>query len=233
MMISSRYAKLPILAFCGLLGASAPLSAQDEQKVSLKFLTFPKSIERLKIEMVVGEGKTVELEVPSNELSSTVKVPRMSAWVFGESTVNEEGEPSFNVFGKAASSGSSEQLIILVRKGPGFEDGVEVVPIDSRLSRFGGGEFLFVNAAKVDIGCEAAGEKFAIKPGKHHLFDPKASGRTAHFTFYFRKADEVRPFFSSRWPVADYARALVFFYHDPTTKRLRLHSIRDFLDKDS
>lgn len=216
-----------------LAAASLSLFAQGGDQVSLRFLTFPKILERQPIEMVVGENETITVEPPSNELSKTYRVPRRASWVFGETTVNDDGESSFTVFGKAAALSSSEQLIILVRKGKTFADGVDVVPIDGRMGRFGGGDFFFMNAAKVDIACEAAGEKFAIRPGRHHIFDPKASGRTAHFTFYFRKAEEVRPFWSSRWPVADYARAMIFFYHDPNNQRLRLHSIRDFIDADS
>ncbi|MCH7228108.1 hypothetical protein [Haloferula sp. A504] len=224
---------LQILLLAMLLGSPPSLYSQGEDKVALRFLTFPKQLERQSVELLTGEGRTIEVEPPSNELSKTIRVPRMSSWVFGETTVNEDGETTFNTFGKAPSLSASNQLLILVRKGDRFEEGIEIIPVDGRISRFGGGEFFFMNATTVDIGCEAAGKKFAVRPKSHYIFDPEASGRTAHFTFYFRKADEARPFWSSRWPVADYARALVFFYHDPQTKRLRIHSIRDFLDKDS
>lgn len=197
--------------------------------ISIRFLTFPKILERQPVQMMVGEKKPITIKPPSNELSKTYKVPRMSSWVFGESVVNEEGLPCFTVFGKAASLPTSEQLIILVRKGATFADGIDVVPIDGRMGHFGGGDFFFMNASHVDIACEATGKKFAIRPGHHHIFDPKTSGRTAHFAFYFRIGEEVRPFWSSRWPVADYARAMIFFYHDPKSKRLRIHSIRDYL----
>jgi len=61
---------------------------------------------------------------------------------------------------------------------------------------------------------------------------PKAetNGRTFHAMFYFRAGDKAKPFFSSKWPTTKNARGLIFFYQDPETKRLRLHSIRDFLE---
>ncbi len=42
------------------------------------------------------------------------------------------------------------------------------------------------------------------------------------------KGDKSKNFFSSKWPVNNRARGLIFFYHDPDTRRLRLPTIRSF-----
>ncbi len=47
---------------------------------------------------------------------------------------------------------------------------------------------------------------------------------------FVRKRDKAKPFFSSKGPTTRHARGLIFFYQDPETKRIRLHSIRDFLE---
>lgn len=76
------------------------------------------------------------------------------------------------------------------------------------------------------------GETVVGKDGKYSFLKPKGEfGDTKGLiraTLYFRKADQAKPFFSSTWPLSDVARSLIFFYHDPDTNRLRLHTIRDF-----
>jgi len=214
-----------------LTGISLLPCAAQEESVILQFLSFPKAIDPKPVELLIGDKKTLTVEIPSNELSVTYKVNRQTVWAVGESATGEDGKPTFKVFGQAPSLATPKQLILLVRKGENYSDGMDVIPIKNDIKDFGGGQFLFMNAAKIDIAGEAGGEKFVIKPGTHTIVSPKPgeNGRTFHAMFYFRKDNEAKPFFSSKWPVADSARALIFFYHDPETIQLRLHSIRDFL----
>ena len=170
------------------------------------------------------------VEIPTNALSRPYTVKRQGVWAVGKTEVNDKDKPVFKVFGQANSLAVSKQLILLVRKGENNTDGMEVIPIDNDVTNFGGGKFLFMNAAKVDIAGEAGGVKFAIHPEKRAIIKPKAdsNGRTFNAMFYFRKDNEARPFFSSKWPISDQSRGLIFFYHDPVSQQLRMHSIRDF-----
>jgi hypothetical protein len=177
--------------------------------------------------------KTLKVEIPSNEISTLCTVKRQTNWVVGETVKDKKGKPIFNVLGQTLALASSEQLLLLIRKGSDQADGFEIVPIDYRGTEFGPGKFLFMNAAKLDIAGEIGSEKFVVKPGKHSIIKPKAAGnddkKLVHATLYFRQDDQPKPFFSSTWPLSDAARCLIFFYHDPDTKHLRLHSIRDFI----
>lgn len=219
------------LLLAGLALSLVPCHAQEDGKVTLQFLSFPKTLDPQPVELLLGEGKTLEVEIPTNELSETHKVTRLASWAVGESTTGEDGKAVFKVFGQAPALASPRQLILLVRKGATNADGIEVIPINNGAANFGGGKFLFMNAAKVDIAGEAGGVKFAVKPGAHAIIKPKAepNGRTFHAMFYFRKENEAVPFFSSKWPISDNVCNLIFFYHDPETKRLRMHTIRNFL----
>lgn len=227
----SRLSILPLL--CGLFSVLLPPCTAQEAKVELQLLTFPKTMEILSVELLLGDGKTREIEVSSNELSPVLVVPRVESWVFGK-TVQVEGQnPSFKTFGQARAIAAEKQIVLLIRNGREMAEGLEVRPIAGDKSNFGGGGFLFVNAAKVDIAGEAGGEKFAIKPGRHAVVKPKldGDGGLIHAMFYFRMEDQPRPFFSSKWPVSDRTRGLIFFYHDPDTQRLRLHTIRNFIEQ--
>jgi hypothetical protein len=168
--------------------------------------------------------------LPTNELSREVRVPRMSAWQVGEMKEGADGEPVFQVYGRAQALNSPSQLLLLVRRGPDYSDGFNVLVLDNRTAGFGRGQFLFMNAARTDIAGEVGGERFALRPGTHTIIRPQAEagGSTVHAMFYYRGQEQVRPFFSSQWPVSEVARGLIFFYNDPQSGHLRLHSIRDF-----
>jgi hypothetical protein len=208
-----------------------PCAAQDAASVTLRFLSFPRALNPEPVELLVGEGKTIKVEIPTNEISVPYKVTLQASWAVGETVNGKDDKPVFNVFGKAAALASSQQLILLVRKGKANADGFEVIPIDNRDTEFGGGKFLFMNAAGIDIAGVVGSEKFAVKPGKHTIVKPKVEPDTkglCNILIYFRKDNQAKPFFSSTWPLSDKARGLIFFYHDPDTQRLRLHTIRDF-----
>ena len=209
-----------------------PCEAQAETSVTLKFLSFPSIDQPTPVELVVGEGKTIKVEIPTNELSAPYKVKSQAAWVLGETVKGKDDKPAFTVFGQAPALTSNEQLILLIRKSKSNADGFEVIPINSIKTEFGGGKFLFVNASVVDIAGVIGTEKFVIKPGIHTIVHPKGDEKDktlCQAELYFKKDNKPRPFFSTTWPLSDAARALIFFYHDPESKRLRLHTIRDFL----
>lgn len=221
----------PLPALLAALSALLlPSAAQDGGSVSLQFLSFPRQVDPEPVELVTGEGRTIEVEIPTNQLSKTYKVPRLGTWAVGKTEAGPDGEPAFTTWGKAKALSSGTQLLLLVRKGDTYEDGFEVIPVDSRATQFGGGKFLFMNAADVDVAGEVGADKFALKPGAHTILQPRSEegDRTFHTTLWFRIEDKPKPFFSSTWPLSESARALIFFYHDPENQRLRLHTIRDF-----
>lgn len=229
-MMSTRASFLSSI-ITGLALCIPPCAAQNEGKVSLRFLSFPKSMVPVKIELRFAEGKSVAIEAPSNEFSQPLNVAPAGVWSVGETVEGPDGKPAFKEYGRTEAPASPEQMLLLVRKGDENADGFDLVALDGRANNFGGGKFLFMNAAKVDVAGTVGEEKFVVKPGQHMILKPKTEDgkRTAHAMFYFRKDDEARPFFSSRWPVNDRARSMVFFYHDPGTTHLRMHTIRDFL----
>lgn len=226
-MTFRRFARLILCIGLTLL----PGAAQESGNVALQFLSFPRAIDPAPVELRIGEAATIKVEAPSNELSAAYTVARQKIWAVGETTEGKDGKPAFKVLGQATALASSSQLILLIRKGKANSDGFEVIPIDNRVTEFGGGKFLFMNAARIDIAGVVGAEQFALTPGRHTLIKPKPEGpdkRLCHAALYYRKDDQAKPFFSSKWPLSDAARGLVFVYHDPGTNRLRLHTIRDF-----
>jgi len=222
---------IALLTFCLI---SLPCFAQEDQ-VSLQFVAFPKTANAEPVELLVGSGETLLVELPTNSLSPIYKVNRLSQWALGKSSTGDENEFVFETYGKAPSHASANQLILVLRKGPNDSDGFDLIPLDNQQSAFGGGKYFFMNAAKVDIAVEMGDKKFALKPLQHKLVEPepsKVEGERKYLYVYlhFRKGEEAVPFYSSTWRYSEKARGMIFFYHDTHTKQLRTHTIRDYIE---
>jgi len=221
------------IAFLSLFLFSQACFAQEDQ-LELQFVTFPKITNAEPIELLIGKEKTVQVELPTNSLSPVYKVNRLDQWVLGKSSTGADGEFVFDTYGKAASLASAKQLILVLRKGVKVSDGFELILMNSQHSRFGGGMYFFMNAARVDIAVKIGDEKFALKPRMRKLVKPKPSkvkGKRKYLYTYihFRKGTKAIPFYESTWRFSEKARCMVFLYHDPHTKQLRTHTIRDYL----
>jgi hypothetical protein len=215
-----------------------PAVAQEAKMVNLRFISFPKNANPEPVELLIGPDETMVIKAPTNALSTPYQIKRLSTWSVGkmEPAKNKEEIPAFTSYGSAPSLASSSQIILLIRSGKENKDGMQVIPLDDQSNSFGGGQFFFMNAAKVDIAGMLGGTKFALKPGKFIIIKPtelkqrEEGGKGLFFTeFFFRKDEEARPFFSSTWPHNEKARSMVFFHQDLTNKRLRMHTIRDYI----
>ena len=226
--MTTRFSGIAVLVAGTLLGA-LPCAAQNAAKISVRFLSFPKAIEPVKVELRVAENRTLAIEAPSNEFSPPKIVDATGVWSVGETVEGPDGKPVFKEYGRVKAPAAPQQMLLLLRKGGSNTDGFDLVALDGNVNAFGGGKFLFMNATTADIAGVVGGEKFVVKPGQHTIVKPKADAGLASASFYFRKDENARAFFSSRWPVADHARGMVFFYHDPESKHIRLHTIRDFM----
>jgi hypothetical protein len=214
------------------LSASPSAQAQTPETMSLQFMTFPLAVEPLEVEMLVGEGKTIKIKVPSNELSDAVRIPLMGSLVFGETVLDEKKKPTFKIYGEGKPAAAPKQLVLLLRKGKEMADGFEVRAIPCDIQAFGGGKIMFVNATKVEIGGQIGHKPFALKPNAHTIIKPslEANGRLTYVELSYNQNGKAVPFFNTLWPVADNYRGLVFFYHDPNNEnKIQLHSFRDFL----
>lgn len=229
MMFSHRFSRLVLLA--GFSLSCLPCAAQDEPKVSLQFLAFPKQLRPEPVELVVGEKKTIDVETPGNELSPTYEVPRLDTIVVGKTIQNEEGEDVFQVYGSANSIAASKQIILLFRKGKNNSDGFVVMPINGELTNFGGGSYIFINASKLNVGVVIGDKKFALKPNQRRMLSPQPDhdNGICQVTLSYQREDKWKTFKDTRWPANDRYRSLIFFYQDPESGRLGVSPIVDML----
>lgn len=225
----------PLLLSAAVCLFPAAQTAFAQAEVELQFVSFPKASDAKPVELLVGEGETIAVELPTNSISSVYKVKPLAKWVIGKTEIGEEGKQSFLIFGEAPAIASPKQLILVVRKGKEDSDGLELIPVDNRGSNFGGGKYFLMNAARVDIAGSIGTAKFALKPNAHTLLSTgptktKGDSKYCYAQIFFRKDEEIQPFFTSTWRFNENARTMVFFFHDPSTTQLRLHTIRDYVE---
>lgn len=226
-MSSSRFHFIVLTTTMVLLANAAA----QQGEVSLQFLAFPKKMRPEPIELVVGKGKTIEIQTPGNELSPTYTVPALSSIMVGKTTQNEEGEPGFESYGEAKAIAASKQIILLIRKGNENSDGFLVIPLNGELGEFGGGKYLFINASALNVGGIIGDSKFALKPGQKELLAPKPDHEDSicQVTLSYQRADKWKVFKDTRWSSNKAYRSLVFFYQNPGTGRLGVAPIVDIL----
>ena len=213
------------------VAAISTIASAQEQKVALRFLSFPQQDPAVPVELLLGENKTIKVDTPGHELSQRYIVPALSSIVVGKTTTDKEGKPFFQIYGQAKSIAAPEQIILLIRKGQQNSDGFVVLPIGADLKDFGGASFLFINASKLRIGGLVGDQKLDISPGQLKTLNPKANfdGDICQVTLSYLKEDTVKTFFDTRWPANKKVRSLVIFYQDPETGRLGLAPIMDII----
>jgi hypothetical protein len=209
------------------------LQGQSE-KVTLHFIAFPKVADPQPVELLIGETETIQVELPTNNISMAYQVPALKTWLLGESSGENGKEFNFNSYGQVASTGTRTQLILVTRKGQNNGEGLRLTALDYSDTGFHGGEYLFVNATMVDIAGIIGNEKFALKPSFHKIVAPKPTRKEgdrkySYARFFFRNKETAKGFFSATWRINDRKRSTVFFYHDPHTKQIRLHIVRSFV----
>jgi hypothetical protein len=217
-----------MVATCVLMPISR---AQQAPQVSLQFLSFPEQPENEPVELLISEGKTIKVDIPGNELSSVYHVPPLASIAVGKTTANEKGETAFQVYGNANSIAAKKQIILLIRKGEKNSDGFAVLPLDAQLNEFAGGNYLLINASKMQVGGTIGDKKFSLKPGQKNLLKPNASHTSGgcQVTLSYLKEEKWKVFYDTRWVVNTRYRSLIFFYQDPESGNLGVTPIMDFL----
>ncbi|HKK18033.1 MAG TPA: hypothetical protein VJ952_05055, partial [Opitutales bacterium] len=83
-----------------------PCAAQENESISLQFVTFPMIMEPEPVELMVGEEKTIPIVIPSNRLSPVYKAKKLNQWVVGKTVEAEDGSPEFKGYGQTPALAS-------------------------------------------------------------------------------------------------------------------------------
>lgn len=229
---------LRTIALTILALAVAPIGSAQDAKMSLKFLAFPAHTNPKPVELIISTTETIEVNTPGHRISKTYIVPALKQIVVGKSGVDAEGNPSFDVYGRADALPAKEQIILLLRKGKENSDGFVVLPINAQAQNFPGGSFLFINASNEDCAGIVGDKKFALKPGQQKLLEPKPDfgGDVCQVALsYLRETEEGKEwklFRNARWSCDKGLRTLAFFYQNPKTGKVSIAPVIEIIGAD-
>ena len=198
--------------------------------LSLQFVATPEVVAYGGLELRTGEDTSVPIEVRPHEISKFYKVPASEHWSVGKFKQAADGTREFVEYGKVKSLQSQHQLVILIPTGDANDKRLNLVVVGNELVRFIGGTFLIVNGSDKEIGGILDDQEVSALPMESCLIQNTfADNKNAfHVQLSYRRDDKMKLFLSRKWPLNKKARALVCFYNDPKSKRLKMHPIRDF-----
>jgi hypothetical protein len=227
-MLSLTYTTKKLHLLLGMVSVLLPFTPLNAQEASLQFVSFPVSHQPEPLELRVGKEKTVEIEAPSFEFSPILKVPDPGVWEFGKTIINAEGKSEFKVYGRVKSSGKQSQLIILMRRGASYEEGLTATLVNTDPGEFVPPSYLLLNTTKTTIAMKMGEEVVTLEPSKEKIVKPKpnVAEMVVQVSMAYKAGEEWKVFSETRWPVYDRCRTLVFFHSDETGK-LQRHSITD------
>ena len=222
----------PVIHFLFCIAAVVMASAQEEiENITLQFVSFPQGNRAKPVELLVGEGETIKVNTPSNEFSKRYTVPNMESIVLGETTLDEEGNSTFSIYGQGKHKGTKNQIVLLLKRGKEHSDGFVVHCIDADETKFGGASFLFINVSKIEVGGKIGDTEFSLEPGQQEIIKPEAnhSGGVCQVTFAYKRPDKWKTFHDTRWPAHEKVRAMVFFYQNPKNGKVDIAPIMEVL----
>ena len=230
LLASSFIVKLYLILLSSVL--LAPVLHGQVKTMSMQFVCIPRAAgEEDTVEVVVGRKKTLEVKIPSNELSQEYRVPRSNPILVGKK-VDRNGNVGFDTYASFAPPAGRNVIVILGRKGATNADGFTAKAINADSKNFRAGQYLLYNICSETIECEIGGDVFSLQPDEITLKSPKGDVKEdlAHVKLFVKSDDgEAKPFFTNNWPIRGNARSIVVIYKSPATDKYMIRAINDYL----
>ena len=198
----------------------------------LRILALPPRIVHPPLFLLQGEAAAIPLEIASSRLTGPYKVSPTNAWQFALTATPTESNGNISIVASCKPVPSTdEQLVVLLRK-PGKEMSYASFALDIKRSTLKERQFLVINLSPTEIAGDIGGIRMAFPPGKPVTVAPKENlgPDLCNVAFLTGVSDgKWKPFFSTNWPLKDKIRGLVFFYLQPDSEKILIHTVSDFL----
>ena len=195
------------------------------ESVELQFLTMPSSPDPLALKLIDDSGKATDIVVMSNMYSQRYLVSRSKNWKIA---IEQEGQP-LRILGEAPVIKDPRQMVLLIRSKMNKEAGYQVMVFPNEIHLAAAGDMLVRNLAKKDFRAVIGDFDLKLKTGEHQIITPKAGaeGAWTQSTLSYRKEDKWKEFMDRRWPINETVRSAVYFYEDPGTQKIQLHTLTE------
>ncbi|MEK7951313.1 hypothetical protein [Luteolibacter soli] len=215
-----------VTLFALLFAAVAP--AQESSKggdVKVRFLAERAPADLGQVVMATAEAKSSPFDLPVNFVSEPQAAPAR-AFSLKQAT------------GKAVSLATvtlpaegKEFVVLLFPAATGYS--AVVMPASD--PSFGAGDVYFYNHADKPIVGYVGTATFILPPGNGKSLKPKGAKGEDEIKYYdvgfgVREKEGDRALSTTRWPLEPKNRSYVFFFINPTTKRLDFRAVEEFVD---
>lgn len=213
----TRFALFLALLFPTALHAQQPGGGG----VTVRFLAERVPGELGQVLLAAGEVRGKPFDLPVNNLSDPIVPPARLFSVRPSSKDVSLADVTLPESGKS--------FIILLIPSPSA--GYKPVVISAGDPKFRPGDVYFYNHANKPVLGYVGTAKFILEPGKGQPLTPKGAkeGKYYDVGFGVREKEGDRALSTTRWPVDDKIRSYVFFFINPSTKRLDFRAVDEFV----
>jgi hypothetical protein len=207
---------------------SALASAQEGPKggdLKVRFLAERTPKDLGQVLMATEKEKSPAFDLPINNLSEPQPAP---ARVFALKPATGKDVALTNI--TLPESGKSF-IVLLVPAATGYKS----VVIAAEDPAFKPGDVYFYNHGDKPVLGYVGTATFVLAPGKGQTLTPKGAkeGKFYDVGFGVREKEGDRALSTTRWPVDDKIRSYVFFFVNPTTKRLDFRAVDEFVEPEA
>jgi hypothetical protein len=208
--------------FALLFSALAP--AQEAPKsgdLKVRFLAERAPQDIGQVVMATPEAKSAAFDLPVNNLSEPLAAP---ARLFALKPATGKDVSLANI---TLPENGKSFIILLVPAASGYKP----VVISAEDPSFKPGDVYFYNHGDKPVLGYVGTATFVLPPGKGQTLTPKGAKPEKYYDVGFgvREKEGDRALSTTRWPVDDKIRSYVFFFVNPTTKRLDFRAVDEFV----
>jgi hypothetical protein len=205
----------------------APLSfaQQSDRGPTIRLLAerVPKDLGQ--VVLVAGDAEGEAFDLPINHVTNPLPVP---ARVFG---IKPVGGKALLTNVTLPESGRAFIVLLIPSTSGGYKP--VVVPADD--PTFKAGDVYFYNHADKTVIGYVGSSTFSLTPGSGRTLRPAGAKENTYYDVGFgvREKEGDRTLSTTRWPVENKIRSYVFFFSNPTTKRVDFRAVDEFIDPEN
>lgn len=175
--------------------------------------------------LAAGELRTAPFDLPVNNLSPAQKPPQRNF-----NLMANDKNVSLATINLPPEGDSFIVLLVVAAKG-----GYTPIVIPAKNPNFKGGDMYFHNLADKPILGHVGTAKFLLPAGQGTFLTPRG-GREEKFYdvgLGVREPEGDRVLATTRWPEDNQMRNYIFFYVDPTTRRITYRAVDEFIEPEN
>ena len=217
-----RLATIFALLFSALAWAQEGPKSGD---LKVRFLAERVPADLGQVVMATDKAKSTPFDLPINNLSQPQVAP---ARVFA---VKPATGKDISLATVTLPDAGKSFIVLLVPAATGYKP----VVIAASDPSFKPGDVYFYNHGDKPVLGYVGTATFVLQPGKGQILTPKGAKEGTYYDVGFgvREKEGDRALSTTRWAVDDKQRSYVFFFVNPTTKRLDFRAVDEFVEPET